>query len=166
MNPIAKMAIILGAITLGVPAFMIADFEDERADLIKFGTVEIPTTTNQPQPPAPAKKKRAATVTTTTVIEIVPADAYCPQWWSTARKVGWSEQELETLDFVIWRESRCLADAWNGHDAGLTQINQIHTEFVAVMGWQYPADMFTAEANLAFALKLWQGSGWRPWGLE
>jgi hypothetical protein len=68
------------------------------------------------------------------------------------------------LDRVIYRESRCLPDAWNGHDAGLTQINQIHREFVAVMGWSWPGDMFNAELNLRFALKLWQGSGWRPWG--
>jgi hypothetical protein len=32
------------------------------------------------------------------------------------------------------------------------------------MGWSWPQDMYNPELNLRFALKLWQGSGWRPWG--
>ena len=106
-------------------------------------------------PPAP---------TTTKPVVSVPAGASCPQWWQLAVDVGWPVDELPMLDRVIWRESRCLPEAWNGHDAGLTQINQIHTEFVAVMGWAWPKDMYNPELNLRFALKLWQGSGWRPWG--
>jgi len=95
---------------------------------------------------------------------VVPEDALCPQWWPLAVRVGWPVEELEMLDFIIWRESRCDPNAWNGHDAGLTQINQIHTEFVAVMGWSWPEDMFKPEPSLRFTLKLWQGKGWEPWG--
>ena len=113
-------------------------------------TVEVTTTT---------------TSTTTTVPPlVVPANALCPQWWNLAVGVGWAVEDLPVLDRVIYRESRCLPDAWNGHDAGLTQINQIHREFVAVMGWTYPDGMFNPRANLSFALKLWQGRGWKPWG--
>jgi hypothetical protein len=90
--------------------------------------------------------------------------AQCREWLPLAVQVGWPVEQLPMLDRVIYRESRCLPDAWNGHDAGLTQINQIHTEFVAVMGWSWPGDMFDPELNLRFALKLWQGTGWRPWG--
>jgi hypothetical protein len=117
------------------------------------------------------------TIVTTTVVQTtttvppttqakppIPADAKCPQWWNLAREVGWAEEDLPMLDRIMWRESRCLPDAWNGHDAGLTQINQIHKEFVAVMGWTFPKDMFNPELSLRFTLKLWQGSGWRPWG--
>jgi hypothetical protein len=111
------------------------------------------TTTTAPQAP-----------TTTKPAVAIPASASCPQWWQLAVDVGWPVDELPMLDRVIWRESRCLPKAWNGHDAGLTQINQIHTEFVAVMGWSWPGDMFNPELCLRFALKLWQGSGWRPWG--
>lgn len=125
-------------------------------------------------PTSPAKSRKqpqavtvptTSTSTTTTLPAVaIPESASCPQWWPLAVSVGWPESELAMLDRVIFRESRCLPDAFNGHDAGLTQINQIHREFVAVMGWQWPGDMFNAELNLRFALKLWQGSGWRPWG--
>ena len=101
--------------------------------------------------------------TTTTTVPI-SADAKCPQWWPLAVQVGWPIEELPMLDRIMWRESRCLPDAWNGHDAGLTQINQIHREFVAVMGWSWPKDMFNPELSLRFTLKLWQGKGWQPWG--
>ena len=104
------------------------------------------------------------TTTTTIPAVAIPESAECPQWWPLAVEVGWPVEELPMLDRILWRESRCLPDAWNGHDAGLTQINQIHTEFVAVMGWSWPQDMYNPEYNLRFALKLWQGSGWRPWG--
>jgi hypothetical protein len=54
-------------------------------------------------------------------------------------------------------------DAWNGHDAGLTQVNQIHKKWLAEMGWNHPNDMFDPEKNLTFALRLWETSGWKPW---
>ena len=130
------------------------------------------TLSEAPTSPAQPRKTRtstttapAPTTTTTTVAPInIPADAYCPEWWPLAVQVGWPLEELEMLDFIIWRESRCQPDAWNGHDAGLTQINQIHTEFVAVMGWSWPEDLFNPEPALRFTLKLWQGKGWQPWG--
>jgi hypothetical protein len=77
--------------------------------------------------------------------------------------IGWPEEEWKTLSQVMWRESRCQTDAWNGHDAGLMQINQIHTEWAAQMGFTHPEDLFTPENNLLFALRLWETSGWRPW---
>jgi hypothetical protein len=114
-----------------------------------------------------ARNYRQAPVATpppTTVPTVqIPENAQCPQWWPLAVQVGWPVEQLPMLDRVMWRESRCLPDAWNGHDAGLTQINQIHTEFVAVMGWSWPNDMYIPELNLRFALKLWQGKGWQPW---
>jgi len=122
-----------------------------------------------PESPPTARNYRVAvtvlTTTTTTISAVsIPDDASCPQWWPLAVQVGWPTDQLDMLDRVIFRESRCLPDAWNGHDAGLTQINQIHTEFVAVMGWSWPQDMYNPELNLRFALKLWQGKGWQPWG--
>lgn len=102
--------------------------------------------------------------TTTTAPKPIPGDAYCPEWWPLAREVGWPEDALEMLDFVIWRESRCLPNAWNGADAGLLQINQIHKEFVAVMGFTWPEGMFDPRSVLTFGLKLWTGKDWEPWG--
>ena len=136
------------------------------------GITQIPT--NALTAPETKPAKVAATVpsttstttsTTSTVPAVsVPADALCGQYWQLAVKVGWPIEQLPMLDRVIWRESRCMPNAWNGHDAGLTQINQIHKEFVAVMGWYWPEDLFKPEVALAFALKLWQGKGWQPWG--
>ena len=127
---------------------------------------KAPTSPVQPRKPRPAVTVPETVPTTTTTL--VPKDVFesaqCREWLPLAVRVGWPVEELPMLDRVIWRESRCQPDAWNGHDAGLMQINQIHTEFVAVMGWSWPEDMFQAEANLRFALKLWQGSGWEPWG--
>ena len=87
----------------------------------------------------------------------------CGEWHDLAISVGWPEEEWPTLSKIIWRESRCTMDAWNGHDAGLTQINQIHTKWLNQMGYSHPNDMFDPEKNLTFAFRLWSGSGWKPW---
>jgi len=87
----------------------------------------------------------------------------CGEWYETAMGVGWTDAEWETLSKVMYRESRCTADAWNGHDAGLVQINQIHTEWMGMMGWNFPDDMFNPSNNLLFARRLWETSGWKPW---
>lgn len=87
----------------------------------------------------------------------------CGEWHDLAISIGWPEEEWPTLSKVIWRESRCTIDAWNGHDAGLTQVNKIHKKWLAEMGWNHPNDMFDPEKNLTFAFRLWSGSGWKPW---
>ena len=87
----------------------------------------------------------------------------CGEYHDLAISVGWPENEWPRLREVIWRESRCTPDAWNGWDAGLTQINQVHTEWLSQMGWSHPQDMFDPEKNLTFAFRLWETSGWKPW---
>jgi hypothetical protein len=87
----------------------------------------------------------------------------CGEWHDLAISVGWPEEEWKHLQQVIYRESRCQADAWNGADGGLTQINQIHSEWLSDMGWSHPQDMFNPEYNLTFAFRLWETSGWKPW---
>lgn len=54
----------------------------------------------------------------------------CPQYETTILSVGFTRQELPTLDAIIYRESRCLSYVVNrtlnkdkSHDYGLTQIN-------------------------------------------
>ena len=87
----------------------------------------------------------------------------CGEWHDLAISVGWPEEEWKHLQQVIYRESRCQADAWNGSDGGLTQINKIHTKWLSDMGWSHPNDMFDPEKNLTFAFRLWETSGWKPW---
>jgi hypothetical protein len=104
-----------------------------------------------------------STTSTTTTTTTIPRVGKCAQWHNLAVSVGWPEEELPQLDIVMWRESRCQPDAWNGADAGLMQINQIHTEWMAGMGWKHPEDMFDPANNLLFAYRLWTTSGWKPW---
>jgi len=93
----------------------------------------------------------------------------CGEWHDLALEVGWTEAEWDTLSTVLYTESRCQFDAWNGHDAGLTQINQIHSEWLAEMGYTHPDDMFDPRLNLWFAYRLYSSReeigkcGWKPW---
>jgi hypothetical protein len=121
-------------------------------------TVPVPETTSAP--------------TTTTMPDLSGVDwtalareqyGKCGEWHDLAISVGWPEEEWKHLQQVIYRESRCQADAWNGADGGLTQINQIHTKWLSDMGWSHPNDMFDPEKNLTFAFRLWETSGWKPW---
>ena len=56
--------------------------------------------------------------------------ALCPQWWDLAVEAGWTVKQLPTLDYIMYRESRCRTVAHNttlnkdgSQDYGLTQIN-------------------------------------------
>lgn len=86
----------------------------------------------------------------------------CGEWHDLAIAVGWPETEWPTLSRVLYRESRCDPTAFNGSDHGLTQINKIHREWVESMGLTMD-DLFDPSVNLAFALDLWESSGWSPW---
>ena len=112
------------------------------------------------------------TSTTTTLPDLSDVDwislarseyGKCGEWYNLAISVGWPAEEWERLQQIIWRESRCQADAWNGADAGLVQINQVHSKWLSDFGYSFPNDMFVPEKNLTFALALWDSSGWRPW---
>jgi hypothetical protein len=134
---------------------------------VETTTITVPVTTTS--------------TTTTTEVPLMsdPADyideqrmlhGRCGEWHDLALSVGWQESEWATLSNVIYRESRCTPDACSKstsglkcRDAGLTQINQIHTSWLLDMGWTHPEDMFNPTNNLLFALRLWETSGWKPW---
>jgi len=96
----------------------------------------------------------------------------CGEFHDLALEVGWTEKEWPKLSQVMWKESRCTIDAWNGHDAGLSQINQIHSAWLLELGYNHPEDMFDARNNLWFAHKLWSSReekglcGWKPWSIK
>lgn len=63
-------------------------------------------------------------------VQIKRSRLKCPQYETTILSVGFTRQELSTLDAIIYRESRCLSYVVNrtlnkdeSHDYGLTQIN-------------------------------------------
>ena len=132
---------------------------------------------------APVTTTSTTSTTTTTTTTEVPLQSdpldyideqrqlhgRCGEWHDLAMEVGWQEEQWPTLSDVLYTESRCTVDAWNGHDAGLSQINQIHTSWLNEMGMSHPEDMFDARNNLWFAYKLYSSReekglcGWKPW---
>ena len=76
-----------------------------------------------------------ATVTTTTAapstthVQAVPSTsvvtvldhARCPEWWPFAA-IYFDEDELPTVDRIMWNESRCLPDVIGDGSYGLMQI--------------------------------------------
>ena len=94
----------------------------------------------------------------------------CGEWFETAMATGWQPDEWENLSRIMFRESRCQPHACSKstaglkcRDAGLMQVNQIHTKFLAQLGFSFPDSMLDATLNLSFARRLYEGSGWKPW---
>ena len=118
-----------------------------------------------------------APIPTTTIAPVVivevSEDTKCQQWLQTALEAGWPNERkvLDRLGFVMWRESRCQPDADSGPDHGLTQINQIHTQWITDLGWTLE-EMKDPAKNLRFAWLLYSGReangqcGWTPWSLS
>jgi hypothetical protein len=117
--------------------------------------------------------------TTTTLVQLaqIDPDTKCQEWLPLAVEMGWPNEThvLQRLGQVMWKESRCQAisadsEWFNGHDWGLTQINQIHEEWLSEMGWTLE-DMAIPSSNLRFAYLLWNSReeagkcGWQPWSL-
>lgn len=107
----------------------------------------------------------------------IPPDAKCPQFWQTALNVGWAPWNLSTLDYLMWRESRCMRTAHNlddpmGGSRGLVQINGSWTGWLKRAGIiNDEADLFRPQRNLRAALAIYNyadgryGMGWNPWNL-
>ena len=107
----------------------------------------------------------------------IPATAKCPQWWDNAVEAGWKRKELITLDFVMWRESRCDASAFNpkdpnGGSRGLVQINGFWTPYLRSKGVLKRSEgLFNPNVALRSALVIFEygeeryGHGWGPWNL-
>ena len=115
--------------------------------------------------------------TSTTLVQLaqIDPDTKCQEWLPLAVEMGWPNRTevLQTLGRVMWKESRCQALAVNDKsgDHGLTQINQIHEEWLSEMGWTLE-DMAIPSSNLRFAFLLWNSReeagkcGWQPWSIS
>ena len=105
----------------------------------------------------------------------------CGVWLPLAIQQGWPDNPttLKILARLLWRESRCQADACSQsdsglkcRDAGLLQVNQVHTDYLGDLGWSFPDDMLNPAANLRFAWLLYSGReannqcGWSPWSIK
>ena len=114
-----------------------------------------------------------ASTTTAVAVEWVaaPAGARCPDWWLPAQVAGWEPDLLPVLDWVIWRESRCLPDVVGTGGYGLLQIQwSVHRGWVEPLGFER-GDLLEPAVNLAVGRVLWQMAeddgaflcGWSPW---
>jgi hypothetical protein len=153
------------------------------------GTTHTATPTTTITPPVmrissvepPQTVAPTTTTTTTTVFEPDP-DALCPEWHETALEAGWDEDELDRLDYVLWRESRCLPEAHNSTDPhggsrGIAQINGFwcNPSRYNPQGWlqaqgllQHCTDLHDPVINLTAARAIYRyaqdrGCGWSPW---
>lgn len=96
--------------------------------------------------------------------------ALCPEWWGTARQMGWSDELLPTLDRVIWNESRCIPDATNGSDHGLVQVNWTTWRPLVESFGYTKADLYVPAINLLIGQRIYQAAidsnyicPWSPW---
>jgi hypothetical protein len=141
-------------------------------------SVELTTTTS-------TTTSTTTTVQPSTTVVAVPADTHCQEWFAIAIEVGWPNDPavLEKLGRLLWKETRCLnvtplssdpklRDAFNGHDHGIAQINDIHTRYVEqLFNMPFAEAMSDPTLNLRFAYLLYSeleetgACGWRPWSL-
>ena len=113
----------------------------------------------------------------------IPEGLRCPDYYLSAKEIGWPEDQLDRLDYVIWRESRCDSSAHNKFDPasgsrGIIQINGFWCRpnsyssegFLQENGViDSCEDLFDPEVNLQAGLVIYNygiekhGCGWGPW---
>lgn len=108
----------------------------------------------------------------------LPVNAKYPQWLELAREVGWKQNTLETLDYLIHRESRGNSRAFNREDPWggsrcLLQLNGSWTGWLRDKGIiSRPADLFNPATCLTAGLAIYQYGmdrydwGFGPWNLK
>lgn len=131
-------------------------------------------------PPQPVKAMQAVDyqIRETILEPPIPADALHPEWWALAREVGWDEDQMMILDYVIHRESRGQTSAFNPKDPNggsrcLIQINGSWTRWLRDKGVLTKADdLFNPRTCLTAGLTIYQygidryGYGWSPWAIR
>ena len=108
----------------------------------------------------------------------IPAEARQPEWWALAREVGWAEDQMLTLDYVIWRESRGQIGAFNKSDPNggsvcLLQINKFWVKYLRQHNVIKQAeDLYDPRTCLTAGLTIYRyvierhGWGWGPWAIK
>ena len=146
------------------------------------------TTTTQVQAEArvreaPSSTPVSAAPTTSTVPPVTTTlpEGLCPQWLGDAVAIGWPISEIETVDYLIHRESRCDPTVINtsdprGGSRGLMQINghwcRPNPSYGIDVGWLQEFgilnkcdDLYDPHVNLQAALVIWLEYGYEPWGM-
>ena len=113
----------------------------------------------------------------------LPTNMLCPQWAQMAIDVGWLETDLQKIDAIMHRESRCFSNSHYAEDphGGSYGLMQINAFWCKPSRW-YPngylqsfgvltncKQLFHPRTNLIAARVIWQyshtqyGDGWLPW---
>lgn len=129
---------------------------------------------------------KETTTTTTTEVVIAPTfGGFCPDVVAAAYSLGWQKEHLGELDYVAWKESRCLPHVHfvgdpNGGSHGVMQINGFwcRPSRYSERGWLQDqqlvsscddlynpiVSLLAAQAIYAYSA-LYNGNGWQPWGM-
>jgi hypothetical protein len=115
------------------------------------------------------------TSSTSSTIFIDPYSSACEQFSALAVNLGWPADQRTVLESVMFRESRCIPDAYNGKDPqggsrGLMQLNGFWTPWLIERGLiTSKENLLQADVNLRAALEIYNygvdryGYGWGPW---
>ena len=115
------------------------------------------------------------TSSTSSTIFIDPYSSACEQFSALAVNLGWPADQRTVLESVMFRESRCIPNAYNGKDPqggsrGLMQMNGFWTPWLIERGLiTSKENLLQADVNLRAALEIYNygvdryGYGWGPW---
>lgn len=133
--------------------------------------------------PAPTTSSTTSSVPTRPArLVLPPENSRCVQYHATAVAAGLDADMMARWDLIMWRESRCRADAHNASDPnggshGLVQINGYwcRPSRWSANGWLQDRgilascdDLYDPWINLLAAAAIFEhsaadGCGWRPW---
>ena len=95
----------------------------------------------------------------------------CAAYVADAITAGWPADQAPTIARVMFRESRCIATAFNSQDSnngsrGLFQINGVHQTWLIKEGYiKKLDDLYVPDVNIRAALHLYGMVGWSAWAL-
>ena len=115
------------------------------------------------------------TSSTSSTIYIDPYSSACEQFSALAVNLGWPADQRTVLESIMFRESRCIPNAYNAKDPqggsrGLMQLNGFWTPWLIERGLiTSEENLLQADVNLRAALAIYNygverhGYGWGPW---
>jgi Transglycosylase SLT domain len=86
----------------------------------------------------------------------------CRQWMGLALDSGWPVRQWETMNWVMYRESRCSPSAHN--PSGATGLMQIMPFWAPHCGGS-SGDLYDPGFNLRCARYVWRQQGWFAWSV-
>lgn len=166
---------ILGWALQQVSRIDLDDIPEGDLELVDAGiAATIPETTMAEAPVVTTTTSAPTTTTMPPTTLAIPSGAWqCPEVMALAVTVGWPLEELDTLDAIVWRESRCDGRAHNTADpaTGSRGLLQVNGYWCHTTNWLQQqgvldrcSDLFDDVTSLRAGLVIYNRSGWSPWG--